>query len=59
MPQKIWKGHKIGMQAKTSHFSVFDDFDYIKFIDVCRVITPPADEVVNGQLNCNLAALSR
>ena len=43
--------------AKTSHFSVFDAFDYIKFIDVCRV-TPPADvEVVNGQLNCNLAAL--
>ena len=43
--------------AKTSHFSVFDGFDYIKIIDVCRV-TPPADvEVVNGQLNCNLAAL--
>ena len=58
MSLKIWKGHKIGIQAaKTSHFSVFDGFDYIKFIDVCRV-TPPADvEVVNGQLNCNLAAL--
>ena len=36
--------------AKTSHFSVFDGFDYITFIDVCRV-TPPADvEVVNGRL---------
>ena len=40
-----------------SHFSVFDAFDYMKFIDVCRV-TPLADvEVVNGQLNCTLAAL--
>ena len=58
--------------AKTPHFSVFDAFVYIKFncevitarfivylikfIDVCRV-TPPADEVVNGQLSCNLATL--
>ena len=59
MSLKIWKGHKIGMQAaKTSHFSVFDAFDYIKFIDVCRVTPRPADvEVGNGQLNCNLAAL--
>ena len=58
--------------AKTSHFSVFDAFAYIKFncevitvrfivylikfIDVCRV-TSPDDEVVNGQLSCNLATL--
>ena len=51
--------------AKTSHFSVFGAFKYIKFncevitarfivylitfIDVCRV-TPPTDEVVNGSL---------
>ena len=42
--------------AKTSHFSVFDGFYYITFIDVCRVTTPADVEVVNEQLNCNLAA---
>ena len=42
--------------AKTSHFSVYDGFDYRKFIGLYRV-TPSADVVVNGQLNCNLAAL--
>lgn len=57
MFQKILKGHKIGMQAtKVSHLSVFDAFEDIKFI-VVGPVRPPANEVVNGQLNCNLAAL--
>ena len=43
MSQKIFKGHNIGiMKLQKRHTLVSDGFDYMRFIDVCRV-TPPAD----------------
>ena len=72
VPKNMKRTQNRHATAKTSHFSVFDAFNYIKFncevitarfivylikfIDVRRV-TPPADEIVSGQLSRNLATL--